>query len=78
MTAFLGKIGQWAGQYILKFLIKYVADFVNAFFERRRAVAEREKQDKKDSQENIPKYREAVKNGTEDEIDKATDSLLNS
>lgn len=76
--ALLGKIGQWAGQYILKLLVKYVADFINAFFERRKAVLEREKQDKKDREVNIPKYREAVKNGTEDEIDKATDSLLNS
>lgn len=78
MTAFFGKLGQWATQYIIKLFVKFVADFIQAYLERRQATKEREEQERKDREENLPKYRETIKNGTEEDIDKATDSLLNS
>ena len=76
MSAFFGKLGQWATNYILKFFISYVLDFINAFLERRRAQQARAEQEKKDI-DNLKKYQEVIKNGTEAEIDKETDNILN-
>lgn len=78
MTAILGKIGQMIITQVVKLAFTLFIDFLNAYLERRKATKEREEQERKDREENLPKYRETIKNGSEEDIDKATDSLLNS
>lgn len=73
MSAFFSKIGAWFMQYVIKYVIRYVWDHLTAWQERRRA---REEQQKKD-EANKPKYDAAVNNGTDEQIEEATEDYLN-
>ena len=76
MTAFFGKIGQYIASYVMKLITSYILDFINAYRERRQAEKVRAEQEKKDKK-NLETYKDKIKNGTEAEIDKETDNLLN-
>ena len=73
MSALISKIGQWFATYVVKYLIRYIADHLTAWIERRRASEEQTKKDEATK----PTYDSAVKNGSEEEIVKATEDRLN-
>jgi len=76
MSAF----GAAIGRYVLNFVLKYILNYVHKGVLYLIAAAERnienKKQDKKDA-EQIDKTREAVKNGTDEDIEKETEKMLN-
>lgn len=73
MGAFMAKIGEWLGKYVVQYLIRYVVDHVTAWLERRRADQRQRKKD----EENKIKYDQAVKEGTHEDIQNQTEDRLN-
>lgn len=73
MTALMSRVGAWLSKYVLRFVVRYFLDFIIAYLERRRLSNEQKENDKKQNE----KYKDAVKNGTEAEIDEETKKLLN-
>lgn len=69
MAAFFTSVLKYLGG----LLVRYAWDYVTAWLERRRASRE---QQRKDEQSKKP-YDQAVQNGTEQEIEQATEDRLN-
>lgn len=68
----MSKVYETLAKYIVKFAITYLWDHVAAYIERRKVKQEQEKKD----EEQLQKLREAVKNGTEQEIENETEKYF--
>jgi len=73
MAALMSRVASWFSKYVLRYVFRYALDFIIAYLERRRLQTEQENKDKKQNEI----YKDTVKNGTEDEIVKETEKLLN-
>lgn len=67
MSAFLSTVGKM----ILKYVLRWIWDHVQAWQERKAATAE---QKKKDEKENI-EYQEVIQNGSKEDIIKKTEDI---
>jgi hypothetical protein len=72
-AAFVARLGTWFSTYVVKYVVRYILDHFTAWIERRSKM---EAQKKKD-EENKKKYDQAVLNGTNEDVIKATEDLLN-
>lgn len=69
----LASIGNWIASFLMKYVINYIVKAVSVMIE---TASRRKAQEKKDQETKAP-YDEAVKNGTKEEIIKATEDRLN-
>lgn len=73
MTAFWAKLADLIAKYAVKYFISYVIKWAGALLERLKLKKVQEQKDK----DQLKKTQDAVKNGTEDQIVKETEKLLN-
>lgn len=73
LTALMSRVGSWFSKYVVSYVFRYALDFIIAYLERRRLQKEQELKDKKQNEI----YKDTIKNGTEDNIVKETEKLLN-
>ena len=74
MSAFMAKIGEWFGKYVVQYVLRYVWDHVTAWLERRRISEEQRKRDQASKED----YERTVQNGTNEEIIRKTEDRFNS
>lgn len=70
MSVFFAKLGEAFAKYVARFFILFVIDHISAWLERRRAIIEHKKKEETAK----PAYDKAVKEGTHEDIVKATEA----
>ena len=69
MAALFTKIGELIAKYVVKYVVRFLIDHITAWVERRRISQEHDKKEETAK----PAYDQAVKEGTHEDIVKATE-----
>lgn len=73
ITAFFSNIGGMISRFVAKYIFDRLAKMLTAWIERRQRAAEQAKKDEASK----PTYDQAIKEGTHEDIVKATEDRLN-